>query len=125
MEIRCFGSEPGSLSQVACVICHNPLVNSHRERVLVLHGDGKEGIMVVPELPEIPFLVMSKQPPSGPSILSLDPACPEDLVTKQQVFCVNFCLLAESFDRVKFVRIVNTGKNNFLSAYFFKKTINA
>ena len=46
-------------------------MDSHWKRVLVLHGDGEEGIVVVLHLPEVSFFVMGKNPSSGPSIFSL------------------------------------------------------
>ena len=46
-------------------------MDSHWKRVLVLHGNGEERIVMVLHLPEVSFFVMGKNPPSGPSIFSL------------------------------------------------------
>ena len=72
-------------------------MDSHWQRVHVLHGDGQVWIVVVLQLPEVLLLVMGENPACGAPVLPL--VCSsffQNLVTQQQVVGVNFGLLTKS-----------------------------
>ena len=92
-------NQPGCLSQATSVVGCYPVVNSHRQSVFLLHGEGKIGVVLMLQTPEVFLLVVREQPPSGSSVLpSIAMSLVENLVAKQEIVCVNFALLTKPFE---------------------------
>ena len=89
---------PVGLTKVACVVFHAPRVKTHRKRVLVLHGQGELGVVVVLKGEGVALLVEGEQPAHRASILSpLTSSLFENFVTKEEVLRIDLVLRTESF----------------------------
>ena len=80
--------QTGCLSQATSVVGCYSVVNSHRQSVLLLHGEGKMGVVLMLQTPEV----------LDPPYSSIGASFVENLVAKQEVVCVNFALLTKPFE---------------------------
>ena len=81
-----------------CMCCFPPRVKTYRKRVLVLHGQGELGVVVVLKGEGIALLDEGEQPAHRASILSpLTSSLFENFVTKEEVLRIDLVFRTQSF----------------------------